>query len=71
MTDKEVDGEYRWRLSGEELQDNSWWRSGEPDSKGDCVSLSGYGGLQNDICNDANINDGLIIRKPLCMIGSE
>ena len=70
MTDKEADGEYRWMSSGEELQNENWWRKGEPDSNLDCVSLSGDGGLQAEICSNNNSPDGMITRKPLCKLGS-
>ena len=69
MSDTETDGEYKWSYSGEDLQKQSWWKEGEPDSGGDCVNLSGDGGLQDDICENKKSEDGLIIRKPLCQLG--
>ena len=69
MSDKETDGEYKWSYSGEKLQDQSWWKIGEPDSGGDCVNLSVDGGLQDDTCENKKSEDGLIIRKPLCQLG--
>ena len=48
--------------------DSSWWKGGEPDSSGECVS-AGEEGLQDDVCDK---NDGqalAIVRKPLCMLG--
>ena len=53
--------------SGEQV-DSSWWKGGEPDSSGECVS-AGEEGLQDDVCDK---NDGqalAIVRKPLCMLG--
>ena len=67
---REEDGKYRWMSSGQELQNESWWREGEPDSDGACVSTAGDGGLQDDICSVMDPPDGLVTRKPLCKLGS-
>ena len=62
------DGQYQWVESGEELQDSGWWKDGEPDSSGECV-ITGEGGLQDEVCEQAAAAAGPLVKSPLCMQG--
>ena len=69
MSENKTNGKHAWLSSGEELQSEDWWREGEPDGNGDCVSMSGDGGLQDDVCDATQSQNVLITRKPLCKLG--
>ena len=69
LTDRDEDGVYRWLHSGAEMVNTTWWREQEPDGTGDCVSIAGVGGLQDDVCEAHQLPDMPNIRKPLCKLG--